>query len=160
LREVREDIDQLAAIAHHLWCQERRAHGWRYGDQFNVKERTHDALVPFERLGEADRIAARRAVEAEEIPAQLAKLLTHSYSRGPCRDFVVDEMVVGLRVVFCANFVPPKVALPEQAGEVVEWETVDGELDLIRVRWANGTCTEFAANSGDLARFDELTEAE
>lgn len=153
----RQALDQIAAIAHRLWCEQMKSQGWRYGDRVNVEDRIHDALVPFDRLGEGDRIAARRSIQCMELEHQLAREI--SYSRGPNRDFVLDEMKIGLRVVFCPDFVTPplKEVPPNEVGEVEGWRcSDDAELDTIRVLWADGSSGEYPANSGELARWDDL----
>ncbi len=153
----RTALDQIAAIAHRLWCERMKSEGWRYGDRVCIDDRTHDALVPFDRLSEADQIAARRSVQCMELEHRLAEEI--SYARGPNRDYVLEDMKVGLRAVFCPDFRPPAMErVPQnERGEVEGWECLDGELESVRVRWADGSCGEYAANSGELARLDELT---
>lgn len=153
----RAALDQIAAIAHRLWCERMKSEGWRYGDRACLEDQTHDALVPFERLSEADRIAARRAIQCMELDDKLVGEI--SYARGPNRDYVLADMKVGLRVVFCPEFREPAMdEVPSnEKGEVESWECVDNELESIVVRWADGSCGEYPANSGELARLDELT---
>ncbi len=153
----RQALDQIAAIAHRLWCERMKSEGWRYGDRVNLEDRTHDALVTFDRLDESDRIAARRSIQCMELEHQLAREI--SYARGPNRDYVLDEMKIGIKVVFCPDFMVLSLeeVLPNEVGEVEGWHCSESaELDTIRVLWADGSSGDYPANSGDLARWDEL----
>lgn len=148
---------ELAAVAHRIWCDRMLADGWRYADRYSETERTHDALVPFDRLDRRDQRAARLGIVAEELEPRLASAIR--YSRGPNREFLVEEMLQGRRVVFCPHMRSPA---PEQVtgadiGTVESWDVDDdGELDLIRVRWPDGQVVEHAPGLLELARLEEL----
>ena len=58
----------------------------------------HDALVPYEQLSRHDRRHIRSQIEYEELEHLLANAV--EYSRGPARDFAVEEMRPGLPVAF------------------------------------------------------------
>ncbi len=106
---------------------------------------------------EGDRIAARRSIQCMELEHQLAREI--SYARGPNRDYVLDEMKIGIKVVFCPDFMVLSLeeVLPNEVGEVEGWHCSESaELDTIRVLWADGSSGDYPANSGDLARWDEL----
>lgn len=102
--------------------------GWRYGPVFDPSTRTHDALVPFERLAPHDARSTRVGVLAAEIEHQLVDLV--AYPRGADREITAAEMRVGLGV---------EDSHTGEAGEVRSW-TLDagGALDSIIVRWTDG----------------------
>ena len=35
---------------HEAWCADKRAHGWRFGAEKNVEDKTHPCLVPYAEL--------------------------------------------------------------------------------------------------------------
>lgn len=148
---------QLAAIAHGLWCARMRAEGWRRGRRYDAARRTHDALVPYERLGPQDRRAARIGIEACGVESRLAEAI--EYPRGPDRPLSLREMRIGCEVVFCREGPPrSRHAVPApDIGRIVGW-TVDarGTLHLIRVRWPGGEVARYTPWERALARLDEL----
>jgi hypothetical protein len=151
-------ITRLAAIAHDLWCAHMRAEGWHEGP-FNPSARSHDALVPFERLGSADRRAARSAVQAEEVDRLLTRII--DYPRGSNRPLGIEEMRPRMRVVFCSAEAPRSRAAvkPGDIGEIEAWEKDEsGELSLVVVRWASGELERYLPEMRELARWDELPE--
>lgn len=145
---------ELAKLAHTLWCREMAARGWKHGDSFDAEQRTHDALVPFDRLNIHDQNNAIAIVRSEEIEERLAHAM--DYPRGPDRPFTPEEMRVGLPVGWAASvkFKEPGPNSPADIGTVVAWE-VDadsGELSLIRVRWPGGDIYEHYPSLRDLRR--------
>jgi len=64
-------IEALAEVEHERWCRERRAAGWRFGDERDVTARRHPDLVAWADLSNASREKDRRAVR--EWPAILAR---------------------------------------------------------------------------------------
>ena len=56
--------DELAAMAHRLWCEHMTDTGWRFGPAYDPEARTHDALVPFGRLAPHDVRSTRAGVTA------------------------------------------------------------------------------------------------
>jgi hypothetical protein len=151
-------LTRLAAIAHDLWCAHMRAEGWHDGP-FDPSTRSHDALVPFERLRSADRRTARSAVEAEEVDRLLTRII--HYPRGSNRTLGIEEMRSRMRVVFCSAEAPKSRAAvsPDDIGEIQGWETdARGELSLVVVRWASGEVERYLPEMRELARWDELPE--
>lgn len=124
--------NDLATLAHRLWCESMRRSGWRYGPAFDEDARTHDAMVPFDQLAPHEARSTRMAIVSETIEEHLLALM--EYPRGPDREFAADEMRVGLVVEDSDTGEP---------GIVQSWTfAVDGALDLIVVRWADGEETE------------------
>lgn len=135
------ELDEIARQAHACWCQSMHQQGWRPGG-YDERAQTHDAMIPFDQLHKRDRLATLRAARYDAVE-ELAALVR--YGRGPDRDFVLDEMKVGLLVV----------SADEQAekGRVVDWLVdEEGELERIIVSWDDGGTSEHAAFSGELAR--------
>lgn len=157
-RAMSEDtLNDLAAVAHRLWCARMLSNGWTYADRFDAALHTHDALVPFTRLERRDQRAARLGVLAEELESRLISAIR--YSRGPNREFLIEEVVKGRKVAFCPNMKPPPRASVQQegVGEIDSWTVdSDGELDLIRVRWPDGQVTDHVPGLLELARLEEL----
>jgi hypothetical protein len=152
-RDIRT-LNELAATAHRLWCEAKLADGWRYDDEYNPYKKTHDALVPYDQLSEVDRRSARIGIECAEIIDMLP--ISIDYARGANRDFTEDELFIGMRVVLCPKSEPPDPVPPEDIGEVVDWVMREDELEAIIVQWKDGEKVDYAANSGELARLDEL----
>ena len=141
--------EQLAALAHTLWVEQMREAGWRYGEMYNEALRTHDALLPFDQLPRRYRLEATNAIAAEDLPQTLLRAI--DYSHGPARLFLLEEMTAGRKVILD----PPTIR--REVGSVESWATdAHGELELIRVRWEDGSITEHVSWELELARFEEL----
>jgi hypothetical protein len=127
-----------------------RHQGWSTGERWDPDRRTHDALVPFERLGEEDRQTVLAAVRLEKLQERLAGMV--DYPRGPERPLVIAEMKMGLRVL--ADSSAPNIPAP--MGRVIGWETSpsSGGLELVRVRWENGQVTRHAPLARELRRVE------
>jgi hypothetical protein len=138
-------IGDLARVAHEYWRERLEREGWRYGERFDPARRTHDALVCFDRLSAADRDQARLAVEAEHLPAQLARLI--DYPRGPARPFTLEEMTRGRSVQLEGD--------EGATGRIESWESDENGLQLIRVRWPDGALVEYAPQEQALLRPEE-----
>jgi hypothetical protein len=147
----------VAAVAHTLWCEFMISEGWRGSDHYSAIHKTHDALVPFDRLAQRDQRAAILAVTAEELADRLTSCIT--YSRGPNRTFTIEEMSEGRMVALCPNLKVPDCTPPTvDCGRIERWSTDEnGELDLIGVRWPDGSLVEYVAALNELARVEELT---
>ncbi len=144
--QVEVDIEQIARQAHAAWCGKMIREGWAPAEEYNEVTRTHDALVPFDELSRRDALTALRAAEFDGVE-MLASII--DYSRGPDRDFTLEEMRVGLPVI-CVDDDPPI------RGEVTDWISDEqGRLMTIIVRWSDGGVTEHPAFAGELARADE-----
>lgn len=138
-----DDIDlRLAGVAHDLWVKQMESCGWRHGP-YCPTDRTHDALVPFDRLDSPDRRAAILAVLTSGVRGTLVRGV--EYARGPDRPLSIGEVRHGLPVGCAAD--------PGRRGTVESWEIGDdGELALIRVRWADGAVTDHPAMERELTR--------
>lgn len=140
---------EVAAAAHRCWCDHMAAHGWRYGPRYDEAARTHDALRPFEALDRHDRRLTLGAVRATELARLLAAAI--DYPRGPDREFTVEEMRVGLPVAMVSA--PGDDEGVADRGVVESWETdQEGELRVIRVRWADGERSEHHPGARELRR--------
>jgi RyR domain len=140
---------ELAAIAHRLWCDRMAATSWRYGTTYDERDRAHDAMVPFESLDSHEQRRAIRAVEYAGIADQLVRLIDHR--RGPDREFTVKEMRAGLAVESVPS--PDEPPAAADRGAIESWEVdAEGELTLIRVRWADGEVSEHLPAARELRR--------
>jgi hypothetical protein len=141
---------QLAAAVHAAWCARMRRGGWTPGERLDEARRTHDALVPFEELGEYDRSRTLKVVQLEGLEERLAAMV--DYPRGPDRPLTASEMHRGLRVRM-AGCLPGTPAL---LGTIIGWETSPstGGLELVRVRWQDGRVTEHAPLGCELRRLE------
>lgn len=141
--KVTATTELLAATAHEIWCDRLRRAGWRYGELFDEKKRTHDALVPFAQLSATDRRSTHATILALQIEEQLADAI--EYPRGPDSEFTLPEMRVGLPVLWGEE---PAI------GHVVSWET-DSDSDAlkaIKVRWPDGMLSEHFPPERELRR--------
>ncbi|CAG0985581.1 hypothetical protein PHYC_02004 [Phycisphaerales bacterium] len=140
---VTATTEGFAALAHQVWCERMQRAGWRYGPAYNETERTHDALVPFEKLPASDRRSTRAAILALEVEDLVFESI--EYPRGPDREFTLSEMRVGL---------PVQCEPGPEIGKIVSWETDPGDeaLRLIRVRWPDGSLSEHFPPERELRR--------
>jgi hypothetical protein len=157
-REDRMSLDpitlDLARIAHTLWCRRMTQEGWNAGPTYDPVLKTHDALVPFDRLKAADRRNAVNFVVAEDLEQRIARGM--DVPRGPEREFTTEDMRVGLQVGWADD-----VSLADQSrdprteiGTVESWETVGEQLVLIRVRWPGGELLEHIPVEQELRRIE------
>ncbi|MFN0133903.1 MAG: hypothetical protein ACKVW3_15410 [Phycisphaerales bacterium] len=141
-------IEQAAAVAHEAWRSHMEHEGWRSGP-YDAAARTHDALVPFERLDPRDHRRACVAIEAEGAVEWLAGLVR--YTRGPGREFAAHELKPGLPVVLGAP--GGEGSAGNEVGRVESWDLDhSGALRVIRVRWPNGAQSEHFPAEQDLRR--------
>jgi hypothetical protein len=139
-------LDDLARVAHECWRARMTAEGWRPGPVVDPFLRTHDALVCYDRLSPADRRQARLLVETDEIAVHLAALI--DYPRGPSRPFTLEEMRVGRPVRLCGR--------PEETGTIECWDVdASGDLEIVGVRWSDGTLASYATQEQVLERPEE-----
>lgn len=143
-----EAVASLAAAAHACWCRSMAEQGWSPGPAFDPAQRRHDALVRFERLAAKDRLATIDRVASAGLARAAADLV--SYDRGPARPFRAEDMRPGLAVVFLSS----DRVTPLAEGRVESWEIdpASGELELIRVRWDDGSSSSHHPDSGELGR--------
>jgi hypothetical protein len=117
--------------------------GWSAGAVHDPAARTHDALVPFERLRPVDRRHTTLGVMAEEVMRVLADI--PEYARTPCPELGEDDLRLGMRVTFMGDVA--------QQGSVTGWD-IDpdwpGCVVVIRVRWDSGENHEYAAAEREL----------
>lgn len=145
-------VEHAASLTHEAWRRRMEREGWRPGP-YDPEARTHDALVPFERLDPRDRRRTRVAIEAEGVVEWLAGLVR--YTRGPGREFAAHELKPGLPVALGApgGEGPAGDDSDREVGSVESWELDDrGELRVIRVRWPNGVRSEHFPAEQDLRR--------
>lgn len=128
---------RLAEAAHQLWCARMIDGGWRPGAAVDERARTHDALVPFELLGEDDRWAAVESVEALGLEELLADSI--AYPRGDERPLGVGDMRAGRRVESTLGRGPAGSV----CGRIVAWgeHPTRRRLEWVRVRWDDGSVT-------------------
>lgn len=123
---------QLAAAVHALWCEQMRADGWSGGREFNPAARTHDAMVPFERLDPDDQWTMVEILEADGAARDLIRLVR--YPRGEQMPLRTRDMRTGL--VIESTVAQHQDGTPWR-GRVLGWTTdpQSHRLTSIRVRW-------------------------
>ncbi len=132
----------LADAAQTLWCRHMESLGWKLGP-LNPSLRTHDALVPFDRLGPHDRRRLLDAVAGLELEPVLLQAVDHQ--RGPDREFTLEEMRPGLEVAYAetAPEDPSGPDLAKERGVIESWDARGGLLECVRVLWADGALVEY-----------------
>lgn len=150
----RQFADQLAPIAHELWCRRMREEGWRHGPVYDADAKEHDALVPYEQLSRHDRREVRSRVHCEDIEQLLADAV--EYSRGPARDFIAEEMRSGVPVAFVVAGGSGEEVPGEERGVIESWaRDGEGELKCVRVRWDDGEMVEYDPSERVLWRVND-----
>jgi hypothetical protein len=141
----------LAEVAQTLWCRHMEGLGWRLGSH-DCKARTHDALVPFDRLGAHDRRRLLDAVAELQLEPVLLEAVDHQ--RGPDREFTLEEMRPGLPVAYAegSRSSDPGRDIASERGVIESWTAKGDQLDVFRVRWADGTLAEYYPCERDLRR--------
>jgi hypothetical protein len=103
-------------------------------------------------LGEADQYLLLQSIRCSRVVNILADLVRHP--RGPARPFMLSEMAVGRRVKLTdENDLPSD---DPGIGTIVSW-TTDAcglELDLVSVRWPDGSVCEYVPLEACLWRVD------
>src|SRR5690242_13092799 len=56
--------ESLAENQHERWMRQRTAQGWKFGPRLDEEQKEHPNLVPFEKLTETEKHAARNAALA------------------------------------------------------------------------------------------------
>lgn len=123
------------------------ADGWRFGPKYDPRAKTHDALVPFNRLDPTDRWTALVAVHCSGLAERLRR--TIEYPRGAERLFRPSDLREGLAVRSAEAGEHGGAA---EIGRVRAW-TVDastGCVSSITVRWADGQETRHFPAERDL----------
>ena len=146
-------LEELARIAHRLWCDSMLGQGWRSGLVYDEAHRVHDAIVDFDKLTPLDRHHTLIAIESLGIERQLERAV--EYPRGPAREFSAEEMRRGLPVgLACSSDGAGGRPSGQERGLVESWEIepATGLLKLIRVRWADGTLSEHFPSERELRR--------
>lgn len=146
---VAGDYARLAAVAHDFWCRRMSEAGWRPGAEFDPSRRTHDAMVPFDRLEPDDQWAAVEILESLGAGPRLAEPIV--YPRGLDAPLRARDMVVGLAVESGDRDQTTGRPVP---GSVISWTTRQrtGRLDSVTVRWADGQVTSHTALAGEVRR--------
>ena len=62
--DLAANVEELAALVHDAWVEHRLRAGWRYGEHRSENELISPALVPYDRLPEAERELDRISVRA------------------------------------------------------------------------------------------------
>lgn len=143
-------LEQLAGIAHDLWCTRMRADGWTYGPIFDAALRTHDAMGPFGTLSTADRQHARDATVASGAVELLSACIRYPRGHGipvPLRSL---EPSARVRLVGTDRIEEIKVD-PRDVGVVEEVVREGGRTVRVLVRWPSGDQTIHVEGDGDLA---------
>ena len=55
VRHVLNNPDQTAKVQHEQWVKQKRAAGWKHGDEKDGRQKTHPLLVPYEDLDLVER---------------------------------------------------------------------------------------------------------
>jgi hypothetical protein len=112
-------LDELAEVAHEIFCQRLRSEGYTYGPHTDDKQKTHSSLVAYAKLPEDEKKQNRSNVQ--DIPNKLARV---GYIMIPARS---KEMPVGF---------PPSVV--EQLAEMEHERWVKTKVEA-GWRWAPET---------------------
>ena len=67
-----EEVEKLAKLEHERWCRDQRLQGYRYGEKKDLVKKTHNLLVPFDKLSDDIKQYDFEAISA--IPVVLQKL--------------------------------------------------------------------------------------
>ena len=139
----------LAALAHQVWVDQMMEKGWRHGAVYDAEAKTHDALVPFERLDATDQWTAFVAIHCSGMARTLREAV--EYPRGPERILRPEDLREGLAVRIVGH--PSELTGgPADVGRVSGW-TVDpstGCVSIVMVRWADGEETRHFPVERDL----------
>lgn len=65
-----ETLEKLAEAAHNVWMEGKLRDGWKYGPVTDKTKKTHNCLVPYSELTDADKESDRNMVRC--IPRILA----------------------------------------------------------------------------------------
>jgi hypothetical protein len=65
-------LEELAEVAHEVFCQRLRSEGYTYGPQTDHKKKTHSSLMPYAKLPEDEKEQNRSNVQ--NIPNKLARV--------------------------------------------------------------------------------------
>ncbi|MCW5775670.1 MAG: hypothetical protein KIS87_04390 [Phycisphaeraceae bacterium] len=143
-------LDRLAEIAHDLWRDRMHALGWRCAPTYDERERRHDALVPFQELGEDDRRETIDGVAALELRECLADAVR--YDRGPEAPLRLRELRHGLPVGWSEAERRNAIDLPPEPGRIVGWDAQRGRLAWVEVEWSDGARTQHVPEERELRR--------
>jgi hypothetical protein len=142
----------LAAAAHLCWCEQMREDGWGSGDRYSLTHRTHDAIVPFDMLSKSDQRLTLRALRCEETAAYLAQLLDYPRNEPGLPELQPEDMKVGIEVEMVPELRASLPADRSGRGKILSWLLNDatGDLDLVRIRWDDGTESEHTPGEREL----------
>ena len=129
-------LDVVVAAAHEVWRQRLLRAGWLPGGAYDLEQRTHPGLVPYDCL-----------------PA---------YRKGQLRRFLMSEcdaesLVDAVDIVLGEPEWTADDLHPGTVGTVVSWELADeasGALSSISVRWPDGEVVEYTPAMHELVRAD------
>lgn len=132
----------LARALHEAWRQRMLSEGWRPGDSYSEEFRTHDALLPFDRLTPEQQEDAEFDAVATGVLKELAQLDVHP--RGEGAPLLPSTIRKGQRVEF--------VGEPQGDGVVTGWsmDARYGWPHMVHVRWLDGTESSHCLAAGDL----------
>lgn len=151
---LEDTIRRLAVAAHACWCNEMCDAGWRPGP-FSAANRTHDALVDFDDLEVADQRRTLRSLRFDGTAEYLAELL--DYPREGTPELQPEDMRMGRRVALVPEEGMDDLPTNATQGQVVSWSInpATGDLDLVRVRWDDGSESEHTPNERELTLADD-----
>ncbi|MBX3406390.1 MAG: hypothetical protein KF869_06470 [Phycisphaeraceae bacterium] len=133
----------VAHAAHECWCERMRARGWHAAAAYSEPDKAHDALQPFDSLSLPDQRRTLRALRCEDIGTFLADLLDYPRGEPGVPELQIEDMVIGRAVRRIADDGAGAAGLASR-GHIVSWSINPdtGELDLVRVRWDDGSESE------------------
>jgi len=152
-----ELLERLAATIHDLWREGLARRGWKVAQEFSENARTHDAMVPFDRLSPGDRQEVLQL--AQTWADKLADEVEHP--RGDDREFTKEEIFVGMPVAWAdrmrLTYTDPARRGTDPSGVigyVTAWTvSEDGaSLESIKVAWPDDYVSEHLPVMRELRR--------
>ena len=141
-------LDVVVAAAHEVWRQRLLRAGWLPGGAYDLEQRTHPGLVPYDCLPAYRKGQLRRFLMSECDAESLVDAVDIVLGEP---EWTADDLHRGLRVRMADDLHPGTV------GTVVSWELADeasGALSSISVRWPDGEVVEYTPAMHELVRAD------
>jgi hypothetical protein len=133
----------LAAAAHECWCDRMRDQGWRPGRGYDAGAKVHDAIAPFDHLAAPDQRRTLRSLRCEDAAAYLGELLDYPRGLPGLPELQPEDMKIGREVVHIDD-PAADTTTPGLRGKILSWviNPDTGDLDIVRVRWSDGSESE------------------
>ena len=59
---IKKDIEKIAKNIHEAWGEQRRLQGWKYGESYDAKQKTHPCMIEYDILPEPEKDIDRATV--------------------------------------------------------------------------------------------------